>query len=58
MKTVKLGTKITCHRCAHVWRARGNGKTSTADVRICPKCKSPYFDTPRTEKIEPAPKRG
>ena len=44
---IKLPT-ITCMRCSWTWTPR---KT---DVRACPKCKSIYFDRPRTarEKIK------
>ena len=32
-------TKVTCKRCGHVWVARKE------IIRVCPKCKSPYWDT-------------
>ena len=44
-----------CKRCQHEWPSR------LARPHICPKCKSPYYDTPRTRpprakaKPEPAP---
>jgi Zn finger protein HypA/HybF involved in hydrogenase expression len=39
---------IECLRCYHKWIPR---KTP---VRLCPKCKSPYFDTIRVKDyIEP-----
>ncbi|MFA5995565.1 MAG: hypothetical protein WCW27_01240 [Patescibacteria group bacterium] len=28
---------IQCKRCNHTWVPR------TADIRVCPKCKSPYW---------------
>lgn len=31
-----------CHRCNHEWLPRGEGVP-----RVCPKCKSPYWDRPR-----------
>ena len=31
-----------CERCEHEWLPRG-GK----NPKVCPKCKSPYWDTPR-----------
>ncbi len=40
---VELPKQLTCTRCAHSWTPR---KT---EVRICPKCKSPFFDRPRRE---------
>jgi len=36
--------KIKCLRCGHKWYPR------TPEVRICPKCKSPYFDVPKIKK--------
>ena len=30
-----------CYRCAYVWRPR------RSRVRICARCKSPYFETPK-----------
>jgi hypothetical protein len=38
---IKQIQKIKCLRCEHDWTPRGK------DIRICPKCKSPYFDRPR-----------
>ena len=34
--------KFTCLRCGHVWIPR-----KPVTPRICPKCKSPYWDVPR-----------
>lgn len=31
-----------CLRCRHTWIPR-----IKVTVRVCPKCKSPYWDTPR-----------
>ncbi len=36
-----------CERCEHIWAPRGD-----AEPRVCPKCKSPYWNTPRKEKKE------
>ena len=33
-----------CQRCGHVWVPM---KSATAPPRVCPKCKSPYWDRPR-----------
>ena len=33
-----------CERCDHEWIPRGDTK---GDPRVCPKCKSPYWDRPR-----------
>jgi len=47
MKKIKVTiTKIECLRCGHTWIARKEEK----DIKICPKCKSPYFNIPRREK--------
>jgi hypothetical protein len=35
--------RLTCQRCGHHWVPRQE------DVRICAKCKSARFDTPRKE---------
>lgn len=37
-------TKIKCERCGFTWQPR------IKDVRICPKCKSARFDTPKKLK--------
>lgn len=36
--------KLNCKRCGHSWFPR------KSEVRICPKCKSAYFDRPRKNK--------
>lgn len=33
---------MKCHRCSHQWTPR-----TPKRPRVCPKCKSPYFDRPR-----------
>ena len=33
-----------CYRCGHTWTQRDEEKP-----RICPKCKSPYWDKPKTK---------
>jgi len=42
MKNVNI-QQMNCLRCGHIWTPR------QAEVRICPKCKSPYWDRPRKE---------
>jgi len=37
-----------CDRCGHEWIPRGE---SDQEPRVCPKCKSPYWDRPR--KVTP-----
>jgi ribosomal protein L37E len=39
-------TTITCKRCGYTWVPR---KT---DIRLCAKCKTPYFDRERKPKNE------
>lgn len=34
-----------CERCAHEWVPREQN-----EPRVCPKCKSPYWNLPRKEK--------
>jgi Zn finger protein HypA/HybF involved in hydrogenase expression len=36
--------KLKCERCNYIWTPRKE------EVRICPHCKSPYWDVPRKEK--------
>jgi hypothetical protein len=38
--------KAKCKRCGHIWTPR------KADVRLCPKCISAFWDQDRPEKIE------
>ena len=35
-----------CDRCEHEWLPREKGQ----HPKVCPKCKSPYWDTPRRAK--------
>ena len=47
-----------CDRCGHEWAPRQSLSASTVIPlpKVCPKCKSPYWNTPRRrpkiEKIE------
>lgn len=34
-----------CERCEHEWVPREKGE----EPRVCPKCKSPYWNRPRRE---------
>jgi len=36
--------KIKCFKCGHSWIPR------KPDVRMCPKCKTPYFDVERKKE--------
>lgn len=40
---VRLPKKLECLKCGHKWTPR------QIEVRICPKCKTAYFDKPRKE---------
>ena len=35
-----------CERCGHTWIPRED----TKKPRVCPKCKSPYWDIPRKKQ--------
>lgn len=37
--------KCKCERCSHDWITRSNDTP-----KVCPKCKSPYWNTPRKNK--------
>ena len=36
-----------CDRCKHKWIPRESTK---GEPRVCPKCKSPYWNVPRRKK--------
>lgn len=48
-----------CARCNHNWAPRdGSGYRSKEDPKTCPRCRSPYWNRPRknrvrTEEVEP-----
>ena len=41
---INLPQKLECKRCGHKWIPR------VAEVRICAKCKSPYWDKEKKKK--------
>ena len=43
MGTIKLEGYV-CERCEHKWVPR---ETTIEEPKVCPKCKSPYWNTPR-----------
>lgn len=43
---------LGCFRCGYVWRLR------KAPVRICPRCKSSSWNSPRTVSPVPPPRKG
>ena len=38
-----------CERCDHEWIPRA---ASQDEPKVCPKCKSPYWNTPRTRGVK------
>jgi len=46
----KTVTAYRCERCKHEWIPRSKIKKLPI---VCPKCKSPYWNTPRKEVGEP-----
>jgi predicted Zn-ribbon and HTH transcriptional regulator len=36
-----------CERCGHEWLSRDALKAKASLPEVCPKCKSPYWNTPR-----------
>lgn len=55
MAKVKLTVMgYRCERCEHEWVPR----ESTTEPRVCPKCKSPYWNVPRREKKPAAKTKG
>ena len=46
-----------CERCSYRWGSRtGTGFRSDIDPKVCPKCKSPYWNRPRKVDL-PADRR-
>ena len=45
VKIIKEGYK--CERCGHEWVPR-----KAQEPKVCPKCKSPYWDVPKKKKLE------
>jgi hypothetical protein len=44
-------TGYMCERCGHVWTPRGEKNISLKEEpRVCPKCKSPYWNVKRRRK--------
>ena len=37
-----------CERCGHEWLPRDENR----EPKVCPKCKSPYWDTPKKKQVE------
>ena len=36
-----------CERCDHEWLPRDGSRDTGVDPKVCPKCKSPYWNRPR-----------
>ena len=50
--TIKL-KQWTCLRCKHSWYPR-----KPVRPRICPRCKSAYWDVPRKQSVSGGPENG
>jgi predicted Zn-ribbon and HTH transcriptional regulator len=51
---VKVQRKVwvyQCERCGHEWQPRD---PKAPEPKVCPKCKSPYWNTPRRNKRKDA----
>lgn len=46
-KEIKV-LQYECERCEHKWIPR----EIDVEPKVCPKCKSPYWDSPRKNKIK------
>ena len=44
-KEIKV-LQYECERCGHLWIPR----EKNVEPKVCPKCKTPYWDTPRKSK--------
>ena len=43
-----------CERCHYRWGSRtGTGMRALNDPKVCPKCKTPYWNRPRSIRIAP-----
>ena len=41
-----------CERCHYRWGSRtGTGTRSKSDPKVCPKCKTPYWNLPRRNNM-------
>jgi len=40
-----------CERCGHEWLPRDRADDAS-EPRVCPKCKSPYWNVPRKQKTQ------
>lgn len=47
---VRIGQKLQCERCGYGKPPKPPWHTRKTDVRLCPACKSPYFDVPKKKK--------
>ncbi len=45
---VELSQAIACKRCGHRWIPR------ITEVRVCPRCKSVWFDKEKTQNVPDA----
>lgn len=49
---IKLTEKIKCLRCGNEWRPRKESESDEdyAEVKICPECKSPFFNVSKEKE--------
>ncbi len=52
----KTVTVYQCERCEHEWIPRNVLVGEDVMPTVCPKCKSPYWDRPRTNPKPKSPK--
>lgn len=43
-------TEAVCTRCGHTWRPRT--PLTVRIPKVCPRCKSPYWDRERTKEVK------
>jgi len=41
--------KCKCNRCNYVWTSK---KTSVEDIKVCPSCHNPYWNTKKIKKTK------
>jgi len=51
MGEIKLDGYI-CERCDHIWAPRLRTRIEQKKPLVCPRCKSPYWNIPRKNKLK------
>lgn len=44
-KESNSGKSSECQRCGHFWLSKNAGSSAKARSKVCPRCKSPYWDS-------------